>query len=136
MGLAIHTQQTFDYVLVEDRKLPPERQRKLVFRNLSARDHMRVEAMLDASHAAATLTDALAKACEAIRVPLVGWSGFDGREYRPEDLDDVLSAADIGEVRSELLVAMTVSETDRKKSAWQSLSTSDSSAGPTAAAGA
>src|SRR5258706_8660791 len=129
MGLALDTDQTFDYVLENDQDKTGDKP-TFVFRFLSARDWAKVRRMFD--QADKDENDGYVSGnIEALRIPLVSWRNvvLDGKvlAFNPDDLDLVLSAADLGELSVSLLGKMTQEEFERKNSARQLRSASRNS---------
>lgn len=130
MGLGIETNQTFKYVLVEDRQKLEAEKRSLAFRYLSARDCDQMDDLFEQSRASNDLKILVGKAVEGILIGLAGWDGF-STPYAQGELKTVLSRADIVEVRDNISSEMTTTALDKKKCAWRALATSPNSASQT-----
>jgi hypothetical protein len=123
MGFAISTSDTFEYVLQDKRDLnnPP----KLIFRYLSARDNDKLDKLFED----ATLSDDIylgtAKALEGISLALVGWTYK--TPFKSSEIDNVLTRADIFELKNNLSVLMTISQSEKKVSVLRLQSTLDKS---------
>jgi hypothetical protein len=127
MGLALDTDQTFDYVLENDQDKPGDKP-TFVFRFLAARDWAKVRKMFDLAAKDDDNGGYVNGCIQALRIPLVGWRNMP-LEYNPDNLDLVLTAADLGEFSAALLGKMTQEEFERKNSARQLRSASKSSVG-------
>jgi hypothetical protein len=122
VGLGLEPSQTFGYVPVEDRgKANP---RSILFRFVAERDLRRIEDFFDQAKAAATLRTMADLTLEGLKVAYAGEVA----------LDSLLTRPTIVELRDNLVHELTMNEMDKKKSAWQSLATTDASASPTAPA--
>jgi hypothetical protein len=134
MGIALDTNEVCEYVLTLD-KDKPERPTFLL-RYVSYRDANRIAKLFDESDSATDSELAYNKALEGIKIALVGWRNV-GIDYKPEDLDAVVTMSDIAEIRVMLLATIGNSESDKKKAKLQSKSSTAKSANvtePTASA--
>lgn len=132
MGHALDTNETFEFVLLNDKDGPEGVTPTFLFRFLSVRQYTQMVKLLnDSRNEKLPFEKTLAKILEAVRIPLAGWRDM-GREYNASDLEEVVTTYELLEMRERLPVEMTFSEADKKKSKSALRHPSDKSASSTA----
>jgi hypothetical protein len=132
MSLAADPNQTYEYVLESDRKMPVEKQPVFIFKYLTARKWKTLISCRDKIKAATTVMEITEQALEIIKLNLIGWKNViaaDGSnmEFSLEKIEDILSPDDI----YELMTAenkQSLNSEDKKKLDSPSPSDTDSSA--------
>lgn len=130
MPVALDPNDLFEYVLLNDRAKPKEEQPTFLFHFPTCRERKKIARLFD--ELTSTVDEAFDKVCEGLRIILAGWRNVRNRsgkpiDYDPSELDNVISANDLFELRVTLLEEMDVTELDKKKLARQSLSNTEKS---------
>lgn len=139
MPIAFDPNQTLELTLWHEKEM--DRRPTFIFRFLSAREHLAVAEAFDAYDQATGDPDMIATAVRGIRVGLVDWRHVTDRAgrlvaFEPDRLEDILTSLELQEIKDRLLMEMALTELDRKKSAWPSLSPGAGSAAGAGAASA
>ena len=112
--VSVDINDTFELVLIQHEEKPKDKP-TLIFRFISYSDFKKIDKLFTESNNSKTSEEADNKTHEAIKIALVGWQNYP-ISFDPSKLDEILSLADLIEIKDRLLEEATLKEMDKKKS--------------------
>ena len=116
---------TFDYVLRDDRKGPEDQRPTFTFRQLPAREQLRVAEAHDALQGDVSVSTSFGEIIRVIELALVGWRNMNDIEFAEGRLIDIINMGEAAELVRGLLEGMRPSEDEAKKSESQPATDTD-----------